>query len=86
MPLVTEAHKTFTEVDRPSRLGYVSLIDFVPGEAPYEHLTIVDLEPAGDGTRVRMTIDPLHDAEWTERIIAGRTNELDNLGRLLGAG
>jgi uncharacterized protein YndB with AHSA1/START domain len=87
MPLVTESRKTFTEVDRPRRLGYRSLIDFVPGQAPYEHLTLVELESVGDETTtVRMTMDPLHDAEWTERLVAGRTNELANLGRLLGAG
>ena len=32
-----------------------------------------------------MWVDPLHDQEWTERIVAGRTNELDNLERLLTA-
>ena len=83
LPLTTESRKTFTEVDPPRRLGYQSLIDFVPGHEPYEHLTVVDLEPAGEGTKVTMRLDPLHDAEWTQRIIAGRTNELDNLGRLL---
>jgi hypothetical protein len=80
---VTESRKTFTEVDPPRRLGYLSSIDFVPGHAPYQHLTVVDLARDGDGTRVTMTIDPMHDADWTERIIAGRTNELDNLGRLI---
>jgi hypothetical protein len=26
-----------------------------------------------------MTVDPMHDENWTERILAGRNNELDNL-------
>jgi len=85
MPLATQSRKTFTEVVRPRRLAYRSLIDFVPGHAPYEHLTVVDLVPDEAGTRVTMAIDPMHDAVWTERIVAGRTNELENLGRLLTA-
>jgi uncharacterized protein YndB with AHSA1/START domain len=45
MPLATESRKTFTEIREPSRLAYRSLIDFVSGHEPYEHLTVVDLEP-----------------------------------------
>src|SRR5947199_10300135 len=79
MPLSTESRKTFTEVSPPTRLGYLSLIHFVPGLEPYEHLTIVDITPAGDRSHVVMTVDPMHDETWTQRILAGRSNELDNL-------
>lgn len=82
MPLSTRSLKRFTAVIEPSRLGYVSVIDFVPEVAPYEHLTVVTLERTATGTEVVMEIEPLHDADWTERIVAGRTNELDNLERL----
>src|SRR5919205_3956624 len=41
MPLSTEAKKTFTEIDRPRRLAYLSVIDFVPGVNPYEQLTVI---------------------------------------------
>src|SRR5437588_8352109 len=34
MPLSTESRKTFTEVSAPSRLAYLSLIDFVPDHEP----------------------------------------------------
>lgn len=83
LPLTTESRKRFTAVDRPRRLGYVSLVDFVPGTEPYEHLTTVDLAPSELGTLVTMTMDPMHDDEWTQRIVAGRGNELDNLARLV---
>jgi uncharacterized protein YndB with AHSA1/START domain len=83
LPLSTTSRKVFTELERPRRLSYRSLIDFVPGHDPYEQLTVVDLEPADDGTRVIMQVEPLHDEVWTERLIAGRTNELDNLARLV---
>jgi uncharacterized protein YndB with AHSA1/START domain len=81
MPLSTESRKTFTEVSPPTRLGYLSLIDFVPDHQPYEHLTVVDITPAGNQTNVVMTVDPMHDETWTQRILAGRNNELDNLER-----
>ena len=79
MPLTTESRKVFTEVTPMTRIAYRSLIDFVPDHPPYEHLTTVDLEAVEDGTRVTMMMEPLHDAVWTERLLAGRNNELDNL-------
>src|SRR6478752_6806360 len=86
MPLSTESRKTFTTVELSTRLGYRSLIDFVPDHEPYEQLTEIDLEPVDGGTRVIMRVEPLHDAVWTERLLAGRANELDNLARLVNAG
>jgi len=83
IPLSTRSRKVFTQLSRPRRLAYRSIIDFVPDHEPYEQLTIVDLEPAGDGTRVLMQVEPLHDAVWTERLLAGRANELENLARLV---
>ena len=90
LPLTTESRKTFTEVDRPHRLAYLSHVDFVPDHEPYQHLTVVDMEPDGEHTRVTMTVDAMHDEEWTARLLAGRNNELDKLslavsGRMAGA-
>ena len=78
-PLSVELRKTFTEVALPGRLAYLSLIDFVPDHEPYEHLTTIDIEPAGDRTNVVMTVGPLHDETWTQAYRAHRGNELDNL-------
>ena len=78
-PLSVELRKTFTEVAAPTRLAYLSLIDFVPDHEPYEHLTTIDIEPAGDHTNVVITVDPLHDETWTQEYRAHRGNELDNL-------
>jgi uncharacterized protein YndB with AHSA1/START domain len=80
LPLSSEFHRTFTEVAAPNRLAYLSLIDFVPDQPPYEHLTVIDIQPAGDRTNLVMTLDPLHDDTWTEEYSAHRANELDNLG------
>ncbi len=54
----------------------------MPGHDPYDHLTVVTLERTATGTDVVMECAALHDQDWTDRIIAGRTNELDNLERL----
>jgi len=78
-PLSIELRKTFTQVVPPARLAYLSLIDFVPDHEPYEHLTTIDIEPAGDRTNVVMTVDPLRDETWTQGYRAHRGNELDNL-------
>lgn len=85
MPLVTESRKFFVDVEEPSRLSYRSVIDFVPDHETYEHLTVVELSPEGEGTRILMHIEPLHDEVWTERLTQGRTNELDNLAALVAA-
>jgi uncharacterized protein YndB with AHSA1/START domain len=79
LPLSNEFRRTFTELVPPSRLAYLSLIDFVPDHEPYEHLTTVDIEPAGHRTNVVVTLDPLHDEHWTDEYRAHRGNELDNL-------
>jgi len=79
MPLSSEVRKTFSEVAPPNRLAYRSMIDFVPDHESYEHLTTVDIEPAGDRTKVVMTVDPLHDETWTRQHRAHRGEELDNL-------
>ena len=79
-PLAVQLRKTFTEVAPPARLAYLSLIDFVPGIEAYEHLTTIDIEPAGDRTIVVMTINPLHDEIWTQGYRAHRGSELDKLG------
>ena len=83
MPVATESRKTFSDIDAPTRLAYTSLIDFVPDHAPYEQHTIVELHAVDGGTRVDMTMESLHDQVWTERLLAGRANELDNLARLV---
>lgn len=83
MPLTTTSRKRFTEVERPRRLAYMSLVDFVPETTPYEFLTVVELEPTDDGVTVTMTVDSMHDQVWTERLLAGRTNELDNLAAVI---
>jgi len=30
-----------------------------------------------------MTVDAMHDDEWTQRLVMGRENELDNLAKVI---
>lgn len=83
MPLSTESRKTFVELDPPTRLAYASLIDFVPGHDAYSQLTVVELQPVAGGVHVTMNVEAMHDEVWTERLLVGRANELDNLAALV---
>jgi uncharacterized protein YndB with AHSA1/START domain len=85
LPLVNQARKTFTEIDAPNRLAYESVIDFVPGHEPYQELTVIEFAVADGGTAVTMRMEPLHDEVWTERLLTGRANELENLARLVSS-
>lgn len=86
MPLANVSRKVFTEIHQPDRLSYRSLVDFVPDHAPYEQLTEVVLHEVDGGTRVVMTVEPMHDEIWTQRLLEGRANELDNLAKLVSEG
>ena len=85
MPLSNALRVTYTEVVPRRRLAYTNLVDFVPGVAPYPSATLVELEPGARGVTVRLTIDAMHDEEWTQRAVMGWNSELDKLGRLLAA-
>lgn len=85
LPLSTTSTKTFTAVEPITRLAYSTIADFIPGVGPYEFLTEVELRPTADGgTHVTMTADAMHDEEWTQRLTAGRVNEMDNLANVAG--
>ena len=87
MPLSTESRKRFTEIEEPRRLAYASLADFIPGVDPYDFMTVIEITPVPvDGrTQVVMTMDSLHDETWTQRLVMGRENELENLQHVIEA-
>jgi uncharacterized protein YndB with AHSA1/START domain len=86
MTLATEARLTFTEVDPPRRLSYNHLADFISGVEPYLVATRVELEGTGGRVRMVLTIEAMHDEQWTERAVKGWENQLDNLAKILAAG
>ncbi len=86
MPLTTEARLTFTEVVPPRRLGYFHLADFVPGVEPYRVEHLVELHAAGPEVRMVLTMDAMHDDEWTQRAVMGWESQLGKLELVLGKG
>lgn len=85
MPLTTEARITFKEVRAPHRLVYAHLADFIPGVAPYDVETVLELEPASNGARLVLTLDAMHSEEWTQRAVMGWESELSKLADALAA-
>jgi uncharacterized protein YndB with AHSA1/START domain len=83
MPLSTECKVVYTEVTPPTRLAYKTLADFVPNVAPYEVATVVELRSEGEGVKVIITFDAMHDDIWTERARAGHESQMRKLDALL---
>ena len=83
MPLTTESLVTYTDVVPLQRLGFTQLADFIPGVKPYEVATTVELETVPQGVRLVLTLDTMHDEEWTRLAVMGWESELGKLGRVL---
>lgn len=85
MPLSTESRITFKEIEPPRRLVYAHLTDFIPGVAPYDVDTVLELETVDNGVRLVLTLDPMHSEEWTQRAVMGWEMELGKLAKALEA-
>lgn len=83
MPLAVPGAATFTVVDPPRRFSYTHMVDFIPGVEPYEISETVELAATGDGVRLLVTLDAMHDDVWTARSVAGWESQLEKLARLL---
>jgi uncharacterized protein YndB with AHSA1/START domain len=83
MPLTQHCRITFTEVVPLRRLAYIHLADFIPGVQPYDVATIVELHQLGANVRMVLSLDPMHNDEWTERAVMGWSSELDKLGGII---
>jgi uncharacterized protein YndB with AHSA1/START domain len=85
MPLSTEAKVSYIAVEPPRRLAYKTLTDFVPGVAPYDVETVMQLEAVDGEVRMVLTFDAMHDEVWTERARAGHESQLGKLDAVLAA-
>jgi uncharacterized protein YndB with AHSA1/START domain len=83
MPPTQTVRGTYTEVVPPKRLAYSTLADFMPGVEPYDVDTAVDLIAGSTGVRVVLTLDAMHDEQWSKLMVMGWENELGKLARLL---
>lgn len=83
MPIEVPSRFTYTEVAPKTRLAFRHTVDFVPGVATYDVETSVDFHPAAGGIRLVLTLDAMHDAEWTDRMAKGWEMQLGKLARSL---
>ncbi len=84
MPVSQPCRAFFTDVTPPRRLAFTHVVDFVPGVAPYENATVVELSARGAETHLVLTIEAMHDEEWTNRAVSGWQMELGKLAQALG--
>jgi uncharacterized protein YndB with AHSA1/START domain len=85
MPITTEARLRYTEVTPLRRLAWLHIADFIPGVAPYDVGSVVELSRVEGGVRLVLTLDRMHDDVWTQRAIMGWESQLGRLGRVLAA-
>ena len=85
LPRSTVVCGYFKDVVELERLTVVQLVDFVPGVQPYEVSSSLVLRPAkaDTGCLARLTIDRMHDDEWSERTIDGWRGQLRRLAAYL---
>jgi uncharacterized protein YndB with AHSA1/START domain len=80
LPTTSVAKGDYTEVTPSHRLTYTNAIDFVPGVAPYHTTTTVELTRIGEKTtRLVVTNDAMHDAQWTSMASQGWEQQIEKL-------
>ena len=83
MPLSQLTRATYKEVKPHARLAFDCVVDFVPGVEPYETATVVELTARGAGTDLVLTIEAMHDEQWTQMAVMGWESELGKLAQTL---
>ncbi|HEX3630766.1 MAG TPA: SRPBCC domain-containing protein [Candidatus Dormibacteraeota bacterium] len=83
MPIRQPASLTYTSVLPQRHLGFRQLADFIPGVKPYEVEHSVDFAQEGAIVRMTLTLDAMHDEQWTKMAVMGWEQELGKLARLL---
>jgi hypothetical protein len=71
----------FTEIVPQKRLVLTNVIDFLPGVATYESNIAVDLAATGDRVRMVVTLDGMHNEEFTKMQKDGFTSQLTKLDK-----
>ena len=74
----------FTEIRPHDRLAITSVIDFLPGVKPYESTIVAEFFPSGETVRMVVTLDPMHDEEFTKMATDGFTSQLSKLDKRYG--
>lgn len=78
-PVSHAAHATFSVFTPHERLSLTNVIDFLPGVPSYESTIGVTFIPAGDRVRMVVTLEPMHDEEFTKMSRQGFSSQLRKL-------
>jgi len=73
----------YREVVPNERLVYTNVVDFVPNVIAYDVDTRVELKASGKTVKLKLTLDAMHDDEWTNRAVMGWESELEKLRKVL---
>jgi hypothetical protein len=60
------------------------VIDFLPGVKSYEGTMVVEFFPSGESVRMVVTLDPMHDDQFTKMSTMGFASQLTKLDRRFG--
>lgn len=80
-----ENRGTFTEVRPHERLAITLVIDFLPGVKPYDSAMTVAFFPAGEVVRMVVTLEPMHNEEFTRMSTEGFSSQLTKLDERFAA-
>jgi uncharacterized protein YndB with AHSA1/START domain len=80
-PFSHETRGRFTELRPHERLAITHVIDFLPGVPPYESTIVVEFFASNAGVRMVITLDPMHDEEFTRMSTMGFTSQLRKLDK-----
>lgn len=83
-PRSHETRGRFAEVRPKSRPALTHMIDFLPGVKPYESSMVVEFFPSGQSVRMVVTLDGMHDDEFTKMQTMGFTSQLTKLDKRFG--
>lgn len=78
-PTSHPTHARFTVLQPRERLVITSVIDFLPDVATYETDIAVDFFSVGDSVRMVVTLDAMHNDEFTKMQKDGFTSQLTKL-------
>jgi uncharacterized protein YndB with AHSA1/START domain len=80
-PASHQTRGTFVELRPHARLAITHVIDFLPGGKPYDSTMTVEFFPSGENVRMVVTLEPMHDEEFTKMVAMGLTSQLGKLDR-----
>jgi uncharacterized protein YndB with AHSA1/START domain len=78
-PTSHEEWTRFTELKPRERVSLTTVIDFLPGVKPYEHTITADFSRSDDGIHMTVTLEPMHNEEFTELTTVGFNSQLSKL-------